>query len=179
MAQTVLTPQTENFPAWYQDVVVAHAELAENGPARGTMVVRPWGYAIWELMQADMDRRITATGAQNAAFALLVPMSLLEKEKRHVEGFSPELAVVTHGGGTELPEPLVVRPTSETVVDHYFATWVQSHRDLPLKLDLWNNVVRWELRELKAAHGADRPGVRMIRRAGPGLSARTVVRSCL
>ena len=145
MAKAVLTPQAENFPAWYQDVI-ARAELAENGPARGTMVIRPWGYAIWELMQADMDRRIKATGAQNAAFPLLVPMSFLEKEKRHVEGFSPELAVVTHGGGERLAEPLVVRPTSETVINHYFAKWVQSHRDLPMMLNLWNNVVRWELR---------------------------------
>jgi prolyl-tRNA synthetase len=145
MAKAVLTPQAENFPAWYQDVV-ARAELAENGPARGTMVIRPWGYAIWELMQADMDRRIKATGAHNAAFPLFIPMSYLEKEKQHVEGFSPELAVVTHGGGEQLAEPLVVRPTSETVINHYFAKWIQSHRDLPLMLNLWNNVVRWELR---------------------------------
>ena len=145
MAKAVLTPQAENFPAWYQEVV-ARAELAENGPVRGTMVVRPWGYAIWELMQADMDRRIKATGARNVAFPLLIPTSFLEKEKQHVEGFSPELAVVTHAGGEQLVEPLVVRPTSETVVNHYFAKWIQSHRDLPLMLNLWNNVVRWELR---------------------------------
>jgi prolyl-tRNA synthetase len=145
VAKPVLTPQAENFPAWYQDIV-ARAELADNGPARGTMVIRPWGYAIWELMQADMDRRIKATGAQNVAFPMFIPMSFLEKEKQHVEGFSPELAVVTHGGGEELAEPLVVRPTSETVINHYFAKWVQSHRDLPLMINLWNNVVRWELR---------------------------------
>ena len=145
MAKAVLTPRAENFPAWYQDVV-ARAELAENGPARGSMVIRPWGYAIWELMQADMDRRIKATGAQNAAFPMFIPMSFLEKEKEHVKGFSPELAVVTHGGGEELAEPLVVRPTSETMINHYFAKWVQSHRDLPLMINLWNNVVRWELR---------------------------------
>ncbi|MCE3551523.1 proline--tRNA ligase [Pseudonocardia sp. RS11V-5] len=144
MAEAVLTPQAE-FPAWYQDVV-ALAELAETGPVRGSMVVRPWGYAIWELVQADMDRRIKATGAVNAAFPMFIPMSFLEKEQEHVEGFSPELAVVTHGGGEELAEPLAVRPTSETVVHHYFARWVQSHRDLPLLLNLWNNVVRWELR---------------------------------
>ena len=144
MARAVLTLQAENFPAWYQDVV-ARAELAETGPARGTMVIRPWGYAIWELMQADLDRRIKATGAQNAAFPLFIPMSFVEKEKQHVAGFSPELAVVTHGGGEQLAEPLVVRPTSETVVN-YFARWVQSHRDLPLMLNLWNNVVRWERR---------------------------------
>jgi len=145
VAKAVLTPQAENFPAWYQEVV-ARAELAENGPVRGTMVVRPWGYAIWELMQADMDRRIKETGARNVAFPLLIPMGFLEKEKQHVEGFSPELAVVTHAGGGQLAEPLVVRPTSETVVNHYFAKWIQSHRDLPLMLNLWNNVVRWELR---------------------------------
>ncbi|HKE97672.1 MAG TPA: proline--tRNA ligase [Actinomycetes bacterium] len=143
--QAVLTPQAENFPAWYQDVV-ARAELAEGGPARGTMVIRPWGWAIWELMQADMDRRIKATGVQNAYFPLFIPMSFLEKEAAHVEGFSPELAVVTHGGGEELAEPLVVRPTSETVINHLFARWIQSHRDLPLLLNQWCNVVRWELR---------------------------------
>jgi prolyl-tRNA synthetase len=143
--KAVLTPQGEDFPQWYQDVV-ARAELAETGPARGSMVIRPWGYAIWELMQADMDRRIKATGAQNAYFPLFIPMSFLEKEQQHVEGFSPELAVVTHGGGERLAEPLVVRPTSETVINHLFAKWIQSHRDLPLLINQWANVVRWELR---------------------------------
>jgi prolyl-tRNA synthetase len=143
--EAVLTPQGKDFPQWYQDVV-ARAELAENGPARGTMVVRPWAWAMWELMQADMDRRIKATGVQNAYFPLFIPMSYLEKEKEHVEGFSPELAVVTHGGGEQLAEPLVVRPTSETVVNHLFAKWIQSHRDLPMLLNQWCNVVRWELR---------------------------------
>jgi prolyl-tRNA synthetase len=143
--QAVLTPQGKDFPQWYQDVV-ARAELAENGPARGTMVIRPWGYAIWELMQADMDRRIKATGVQNAYFPLFIPMSFLEKEAQHVEGFSPELAVVTHGGGERLAEPLVVRPTSETVINHLFAKWIQGHRDLPMLINQWCNVVRWELR---------------------------------
>jgi prolyl-tRNA synthetase len=143
--KAVLTPQAEDFPAWYQDVV-ARAELAEGGPVRGTMVIRPWGYAIWELMQADMDRRIKATGVQNAYFPLFIPMSFLEKEAEHVEGFAPELAVVTHGGGEQLAEPLVVRPTSETVINHLFAKWIQSHRDLPLLINQWANVVRWELR---------------------------------
>jgi prolyl-tRNA synthetase len=143
--QAVLTPQGEDFPQWYQDVV-ARAELAENGPSRGTMVIRPWGYAIWELMQADMDRRIKATGVQNAYFPLFIPMSFLEKEAEHVEGFAPELAVVTHGGGEELAEPLVVRPTSETVINHLFAKWIQGYRDLPLLINQWANVVRWELR---------------------------------
>jgi prolyl-tRNA synthetase len=143
--EAVLTPQGEDFPQWYQDVV-ARAELAETGPARGSMVIRPWAYAIWELMQADMDRRIKATGVQNAYFPLFIPMSFLEKEKEHVEGFSPELAVVTYGGGEELAEPLVVRPTSETVINHLFAKWIQSHRDLPLLINQWANIVRWELR---------------------------------
>jgi prolyl-tRNA synthetase len=143
--EAVLTPQGEDFPQWYQDVV-ARAELAETGPARGSMVIRPWAYAIWELMQADMDRRIKATGVQNAYFPLFIPMSFLEKEREHVEGFSPELAVVTHGGGEQLAEPLVVRPTSETVINHLFAKWIQSHRDLPLLINQWANIVRWELR---------------------------------
>jgi prolyl-tRNA synthetase len=145
VTRAVLTPQGEDFPRWYQEVV-ARAELAENGPARGTMVIRPWGYGIWELMQAEMDRRIKATGVQNAYFPLFIPMSYLEKEKEHVEGFSPELAVVTHGGGEQLAEPLVVRPTSETVINHQFAKWIQSHRDLPVLINQWANAVRWELR---------------------------------
>jgi prolyl-tRNA synthetase len=144
-SQAVLTPQGKDFPQWFQDVV-ARAELAENGPARGSMVIRPWGYAIWEHMQADMDRRIKATGAQNANFPLFIPISYLEKEAEHVEGFSPELAVVTHGGGEELAEPLVVRPTSETVINASFAKWIQGYRDLPMMLNQWVNVVRWEMR---------------------------------
>jgi prolyl-tRNA synthetase len=144
-SQAVLTPQGKDFPQWFQDVV-ARAELAENGPARGSMVIRPWGYAIWELMQADMDRRIKATGAQNAYFPLFIPMSFLEREAQHVEGFSPELAVVTHGGGQELAEPLVVRPTSETVINASFAKWIQGYRDLPMLINQWANVVRWEMR---------------------------------
>ncbi len=141
----VLTPQAEDFPRWYQDVV-AKAELAENGPARGTMVVRPYGWSLWERMQAEVDQRIKEAGAENCAFPLLIPQSYLTREAEHVEGFSPELAVVTHAGGKELEEPLVVRPTSETVIGEYMAKWIQSYRDLPLLLNLWNNVVRWELR---------------------------------
>src|SRR5438094_8097672 len=141
----VLTPQSEDFPRWYQDIV-AKAELADNGPVRGTMVIRPYGYAIWEHMQAELDQRIKATGAQNAYFPLFIPESYLRKEAEHVEGFSPELAVVTHGGGKELEEPVVVRPTSETIINSYFAKWVQSYRDLPLLINQWANVVRWELR---------------------------------
>jgi prolyl-tRNA synthetase len=141
----VLTSQNDDFPRWYQDVLTK-AKLAENGPARGTMVIRPYGYAIWERMAAEVDRRIKAAGAQNAYFPLLMPMSFFEREAEHVEGFSPELAVVTHGGGKELTEPLAIRPTSETVVGEYMAKWVDSYRDLPLLLNQWANVVRWEMR---------------------------------
>lgn len=145
MAKTVLTPQSVDFPRWYQDVV-AKAELADNGPVRGTMVIRPYGYSIWERMQADMDRRIKDAGARNAYFPLFIPESYLSREAEHVEGFSPELAVVTHAGGKELEEKVVVRPTSETVIGEYMAKWTQSYRDLPLLLNQWANVVRWELR---------------------------------
>ena len=141
----VLTPQAEDFPRWYQDVV-AKAQMADNGPVRGTMVILPWGYAIWERMVAEMDARIKDAGAQNAYFPLFIPESYLTREAEHVEGFSPELAVVTHAGGEKLAEPIVVRPTSETVIGEYMAKWVQSHRDLPLLLNQWANVVRWELR---------------------------------
>ncbi len=143
--QSVLTPQNEDFPRWYQDVV-AKAEMADNGPVRGTMVIRPYGYALWERMQSAIDARIKATGAQNAYFPLFIPESYFHKEAEHVEGFSPELAVVTHAGGEELAEPVVVRPTSETVIGEFMAKWIQSYRDLPLLLNQWANVVRWELR---------------------------------
>src|SRR5262245_20803509 len=141
----VLTAQADDFPRWYQ-AVLSKAQLAENGPVRGTMVIRPYGYAIWERVQAEVDARIKAAGAENAYFPLFIPESYLRREAEHVEGFSPELAVVTHGGGKELEEPVVVRPTSETVVGEYMARWTQSYRDLPLLLNSWNNVVRWELR---------------------------------
>jgi prolyl-tRNA synthetase len=141
----VLTPQGEDFPRWYQDVL-AKAELADNGPVRGTMVIRPYGYAIWEHIQAELDARIKTCGAQNAYFPLFIPESYLKREAEHVEGFSPELAVVTHAGGEQLAEPIVVRPTSETVIGEYMAKWIQSYRDLPLLLNQWANVVRWELR---------------------------------
>ena len=143
--KAILTPQAENFPRWYQDII-AKAELADNGPVRGTMVIRPYGYALWERIQAGMDARIKALGAQNAYFPLFIPESYLRREAEHVEGFSPELAVVTHAGGKDLEEPIVVRPTSETIVGEYMAKWVQSFRDLPLLLNQWANVVRWELR---------------------------------
>lgn len=141
----VLTPRADDFPRWYQDLITK-AELADNGPVRGTMVIRPYGYGLWERMQHDMDVRIKETGTQNAYFPLLIPQSYLTREAEHVEGFAPELAVVTHGGGKELEEPVVIRPTSETIVNEYFSKWVQSYRDLPLLINQWANVVRWELR---------------------------------
>ena len=141
----VLTPRGEDFPRWYQDVI-NKAELADNGPVRGTMVIRPYAYALWERMVAEVDARIKAAGAENAYFPLLIPESYLKREAEHVEGFSPELAVVTVAGGKELEEPVVVRPTSETVIGEFMAKWVQSYRDLPLLLNQWANVVRWELR---------------------------------
>jgi prolyl-tRNA synthetase len=141
----VLTPQADDFPRWYQDVL-AKAELADNGPVRGTMVIRPYGYGLWERMVAEVDARIKEAGAENAYFPLFIPESYLTREAQHVEGFSPELAVVTHAGGKELDEPVVVRPTSETVIGEFMAKWINSHRDLPLLLNQWANVVRWELR---------------------------------
>jgi prolyl-tRNA synthetase len=143
--KSVLASQATDFPQWYQDVL-AKAELADNGPVRGTMVIRPYGYSIWERMQAEIDTRIKACGVPNAYFPLFIPESYLHKEAAHVEGFSPELAVVTHGGGKELDEPVVVRPTSETIINAYFAKWIQSYRDLPFLINQWANVVRWELR---------------------------------
>jgi prolyl-tRNA synthetase len=145
MAKALLTPRAVDFPRWYQDVI-AKAELAENGPARGSMVIRPTGYALWERIQRELDDRIKAAGAANAYFPLLIPESYMRREAEHVEGFSPELAVVTIGGGKQLEEPLVIRPTSETVVGESMARWIESYRDLPLLLNQWSNVVRWELR---------------------------------
>ncbi|MFD7135350.1 proline--tRNA ligase [Streptomyces sp. NPDC059894] len=141
----VLASRADDFPRWYQDLI-AKAELADNGPVRGTMVIRPYGYGLWERMQAEMDARIKETGTQNAYFPLLIPQSYLTREADHVEGFAPELAVVTHGGGKELEEPAVVRPTSEMIINASFSKWVQSYRDLPLLINQWANVVRWELR---------------------------------
>src|SRR5580658_4903665 len=145
MGKGAIVTREEDFPRWYQDVV-ARAELAENGPAAGTMVIRPWGYAIWELLQAEIDRRIKEAGAENAYFPLFIPESFLKKEAEHVEGFAPQLAVVTIAGGKELEEKLVVRPTSETIINSMFAKWIQSYRDLPLMINQWANVVRWEMR---------------------------------
>ncbi len=142
---SVLTSQQDDFPRWYQDVL-EKAELAENGPVRGTMVIRPYAYGLWERMQAEVDRRIKETGAENVYLPLFIPQSYLEREAEHVEGFSPELAVVTHAGGKELSEPVVVRPTSETLFGELMSKWIQSHRDLPMLLNQWANVVRWEMR---------------------------------
>jgi prolyl-tRNA synthetase len=140
-----VTPQNEDFSAWYNEVVF-RAELVDRGPVRGTMVIRPYGYRIWELLQADIDRRIKETGHVNAYFPLLIPESYLQREAEHVEGFAPELAVVTHAGGKELDEPLIVRPTSETVIGEMMSKWIGSHRDLPMLLNQWANIVRWEMR---------------------------------
>jgi len=140
-----ITPRNEDYSQWYLDVI-REAELADYGPVRGTMVIRPYGYAIWEAVRDTLDEMFKATGHQNAYFPMFIPMSFLEKEQEHVEGFAPELAVVTHGGGKELSEPLVVRPTSETIINYMFANWIQSYRDLPLLINQWANVVRWELR---------------------------------
>ena len=140
-----VTPQSEDFSAWYNELVIK-AELVDRGPVRGTMVIRPYGYRIWEFIQSELDALIKETGHQNAYFPLLIPQSYLQREAEHVEGFAPELAVVTHAGGKQLEEPLIVRPTSETVIGEYMAKWISSHRDLPLLLNQWANVVRWELR---------------------------------
>jgi len=146
MAQQRITPRSEDYAQWYQDVI-AGGELAEAaGVVKGCMVIRPHGFAIWEKMQADLDRRFKATGHQNASFPLLIPMSFITKEAEHVEGFAPELAVVTQAGGKELEEPYAIRPTSETIIGHFFAKWIDSHRDLPLLINQWANVMRWELR---------------------------------
>src|ERR1700742_2723375 len=159
MAAKAISPtRAEDFPGWFQ-AVVKDAEVAELAHVRGSMVIRPWGYAIWELMQAELDRAIKATGAQNAYFPLFIPLSYLEAEAGHVEGFAKEMAVVTHHRleadperpgrlkpGAELAEPLVVRPPSETVIGKSVAKWINSYRDLPLMINQWANVVRWEMR---------------------------------
>lgn len=140
-----LPDKEQQFSEWYQEVIY-QAQLADQAPVRGCMVIRPYGYAIWENMHKFLDAKIKATGHQNAAFPLLIPQSFIQKEASHVAGFSPELAVVTHAGGKELEEPLVVRPTSETIIHYMFAQWIKSWRDLPLKINQWCSVVRWEMR---------------------------------
>jgi prolyl-tRNA synthetase len=145
MSTEKITPRSQDFSAWYNEVV-QRAELADYAPVRGCMVIRPYGYALWENLQRELDRRFKATGHKNAYFPLFIPLSFIQKEAEHIQGFSPELAVVTHGGGEQLAEPLVVRPTSETVIGHMFKQWIKSYRDLPVLINQWANVVRWELR---------------------------------
>ena len=145
MSDQKLPSRSTDFSEWYNELVI-RTELADYAPVRGCMIVRPYGWALWENIQQALDRRFKATGHVNAAFPLLIPRSFIDKEQSHVEGFSPELAVVTHGGGEELEEPLVVRPTSETIVGHAYSKWIQSYRDLPLLINQWNSVMRWEMR---------------------------------
>ncbi len=145
MAEDKLTTRSEDFSEWYNQLVLK-AEMADYAPVRGCMVVRPYGWALWENITAALDKRFKETGHVNAAFPILIPMSFFEKEKEHVEGFSPELAVVTHGGGEKLEEPLVVRPTSETIIGYMYSKWIKSWRDLPVLINQWGSVMRWELR---------------------------------
>jgi prolyl-tRNA synthetase len=145
MSNQGVTPRSEDFSKWYTDVV-QKADMADYAPVRGCMIIKPYGYALWEHIQSALDWRFKETGHQNAYFPLFIPESFLRKEAEHVEGFAPELAIVTHGGGEELQEKLVVRPTSETIIGHAFANWIQSHRDLPMLINQWANVVRWEMR---------------------------------
>lgn len=140
-----LTKKSENISDWYNDVVL-RAELADYGPVRGTMIIRPYGYALWEGVTKHLDEKFKSDGVENAYFPMFIPLSFLQKEKEHVEGFSPQFAVVTHAGGEELAEPIVVRPTSETIMYDAYSKWINSHRDLPLKINQWNSVVRWEKR---------------------------------
>ena len=145
MPEDKLPTRSENFSEWYNQLVLK-AEMADYAPVRGCMVVRPYGWTLWENMTAALDRRFKETGHVNAAFPILIPMSFFEKEKEHIEGFSPELAVVTHGGGEKLEEPLVVRPTSETIIGYMYSKWIKSWRDLPVLINQWGSVLRWELR---------------------------------
>jgi len=145
MAEEKLPTRAQDFSEWYNQLVLK-AQLADYAPVRGCMIVRPYGWALWENIQQALDHRFKATGHQNVAFPMLIPRSFIDKEKHHVEGFSPELAVVTIGGGEKLAEPLVIRPTSETIIGHMWSKWIQSYRDLPVLMNQWNSVVRWELR---------------------------------
>ncbi len=146
MAESPITQRSQDFAAWYQDVVL-RGDMAEPAEiVKGCMVIKPNGYAVWEVLQRELDDRFKATGHQNVYFPLLIPQSFLQKEAEHVEGFSPELAVVTVAGGKKLEEPYVIRPTSETIIGHFFAKWIQSYRDLPMLLNQWANIIRWELR---------------------------------
>jgi prolyl-tRNA synthetase len=141
----VITPRSEDYSRWYTDVVT-QSQMADHSPVKGCMVIRPLGYAVWEAIQKELDTRFKETGHQNAYFPLFIPESYLHKEAQHVEGFAPECAVVTHGGGSKLEEPLVVRPTSETIIYAMYSKWIRSYRDLPVLINQWANVVRWEMR---------------------------------
>ncbi len=145
MSEFAVTPQSEDFSKWYNEIVY-RAELADQSPVRGCMIIKPYGYELWEGIRDGLDRRFKATGHRNAYFPLFIPESFIKREAEHVEGFAPELAVVTHGGGKELEEPYIVRPTSETVIGEAYSRWIQSYRDLPVLINQWANVVRWELR---------------------------------
>src|SRR6187401_3020518 len=145
MAEVKITKRADDYSRWYTDVIAA-AELADYAPVKGCMIIRPNGYAIWEKMQQALDGMFKETGHQNAYFPMFIPESFLKKEAKHVEGFAPEVAVVTHGGGQKLEEPLIVRPTSETIIWNTYRNWIQPYRDLPLLLNQWANVVRWEMR---------------------------------
>ena len=161
-----ITPRADDYSKWYLDVV-RQGDLAEPAEVvKGCMVIKPHGYAIWEKIQRALDDMFKATGHQNAYFPMLIPESFIKKEAEHVEGFSPELAVVTHAGGKELEEPYVVRPTSETIIGHFFSRWIESHRDLPLLINQWANVMRWEMR------------TRMFLRTGEFSLARGTYRTC-
>lgn len=140
-----ITPRSEDYSRWYTDVI-QRTDLADYAPVKGCMVIKPYGFTLWENIKEGLDKRFKATGHVNAYFPLLIPLSFIRKESEHVAGFSPELAVVTHGGGKELDEPLAVRPTSETIIGHMYADWIQSYRDLPVLINQWANVVRWEMR---------------------------------
>src|ERR1019366_5691791 len=146
MAESPITPRAQDFAAWYQDVVL-QGDMAEPAEiVKGCMVIRPNGYAVWEVLQRELDTRFKGTGHENVYFPLLIPQSFLQKEAEHVEGFAPELAVVTIAGGRKLEEPYVIRPTSETIIGHFFSKWIQSYRDLPVLMNQWANIIRWELR---------------------------------
>src|SRR5258705_13977865 len=145
MASQAVTPQSVDFSKWYNEIVYK-ADLCDESPVRGCLVIKPYGYELWDAIKNGLDRRFKATGHQNAYFPLFIPESFLKREAEHVEGFSPELAVVTIAGGKELEERLIIRPTSETVIGKAFSEWIQSYRDLPLLINQWANVVRWELR---------------------------------
>ncbi len=166
MENLKLTSREENYSEWYNQLVL-RAELADYAPVRGCMVVRPYGWALWENIQAALDKRFKETGHVNAAFPMLIPESYMTKEAEHVEGFAPELAVVTHAGGSKLEEPYVLRPTSETIIGTMYSKWIQSYRDLPVLMNQWANVIRWEMRTRLFCVRPSFTGRRVIPRTQP------------